>query len=213
MNKGQKIALVAGFLILAVLYFFVGEWGCDWLICRRWVAVPTLFATVATALNFKRGGWLIPLALLASSAGDWAGAMGEFIFQIAFFAVAHIFYIADFAPKCKFTLKRIVALVLFSAVVLPFLCYVLMHIGDRVEMIAVAIYGVLIYSMGFTALIQNRRFSMFYAIAAMLFIFSDSCIAYNRFVEHIPNATMWIMTTYYAAQGIFCTLHLTREEK
>ena len=213
MNKGQKIALVAGFLILAVLYFFVGDWGCDWLICRRWVAVPTLFATVATALNFKRGGWLIPLALLASSAGDWAGAMGEFIFQIAFFAVAHIFYIADFAPKCKFTIKRIVALVLFSAIVLPFLGYVLMHIGDRVEMIAVAIYGVLIYSMGFTALIQNRKFSMFYAIAAMLFIFSDSCIAYNRFVEHIPNATMWIMTTYYAAQGIFCTLHLTREEK
>ena len=213
MNKGKKITLVAGFLILAVLYFFVGDWGCDWLICRRWVAVPTLFATVATALNFKRGGWLIPLALLASSAGDWAGAMGEFIFQIAFFAVAHIFYIADFAPKCKFTLKRTVALVLFSAIVLPFLGYVLMHIGDRVEMIAVAIYGVLIYSMGFTALIQNRKFSMFYAIAAMLFIFSDSCIAYNRFVEHIPNATMWIMTTYYAAQGIFCTLHLTREEK
>ena len=213
MNKGQKIALVAGFLILAVLYFFVGDWGCDWLICRRWVAVPTLFATMATALNFKRGGWLIPLALLASSAGDWAGAMGEFIFQIAFFAVAHIFYIADFAPKCKFSVKRIVALVLFSAIVLPFLGYVLMHIGDRVEMIAVAIYGVLIYSMGFTALIQNRRFSMFYAIAAMLFIFSDSCIAYNRFVDHIPNATMWIMTTYYAAQGIFCTLHLTREEK
>ena len=213
MNKGQKIALVAGFLILAVLYFFVGDWGCDWLICRRWVAVPTLFATVATALNFRRGGWLIPLALLASSAGDWAGAMGEFIFQIAFFAVAHIFYIADFAPKCKFSVKRIVALVLFSAIVLPFLGYVLMHIGDRVEMIAVAIYGVLIYSMGFTALIQNRRFSMFYAIAAMLFIFSDSCIAYNRFVDHIPNATMWIMTTYYAAQGIFCTLHLTREEK
>ncbi len=213
MNKGQKIALVAGFLILAVLYFFVGDWGCDWLICRRWVAVPTLFATVATALNFRRGGWLIPLALLASSAGDWAGAMGEFIFQIAFFAVAHIFYIADFAPKCKFSVKRTVALVLFSAIVLPFLGYVLMHIGDRVEMIAVAIYGVLIYSMGFTALIQNRKFSMFYAIAAMLFIFSDSCIAYNRFVEHIPNATMWIMTTYYAAQGIFCTLHLTREEK
>ena len=213
MNKGQKIALVAGFLILAVLYFFVGDWGCDWLICRRWVAVPTLFATVATALNFKRGGWLIPLALLASSAGDWAGAMGEFIFQIAFFAVAHIFYIADFVSKCKFSVKRIVALVLFSAIVLPFLGYVLMHIGDRVEMIAVAIYGVLIYSMGFTALLQNRRFSMFYAIAAMLFIFSDSCIAYNRFVEHIPNATMWIMTTYYAAQGIFCTLHLSREEK
>lgn len=213
MNKGHKIALVAGFVILAVLYFFVGDWGCDWLICRRWVAVPTLFATLATALNFKRGGWLIPLALLASAAGDWAGAMGEFIFQVAFFAVAHIFYIADFAPKCKFSIKRTFALVLFSAIVLPFLGYVVMHIGNRAELIAVAIYGLIIYSMGFTALTQNRRYSMFYAVAATLFVFSDSCIAYNKFVEHIPNATMWIMTTYYAAQGIFCTLQLSRKEK
>lgn len=213
MNKGLKIALVAGFVILAVLYFFVGDWGCDWLICRRWVAVPTLFATLATALNFKRGGWLIPLALLASAAGDWTGAMGEFIFQVAFFAVAHIFYIADFVPKCKFSAKRIFALVVFSAIVLPFLGYVLMHIGNRVELIAVAVYGVIIYTMGFTALIQNRQFAMFYAVAASLFVFSDSCIAYNKFVEHIPHASMWIMTTYYAAQGIFCTLHLSRKEK
>lgn len=213
MNKRVKIILLGVYLLLAIAFFYVRGCGCEWLICRRFVAIPTLFAMVATTLNIRRGGWFIPLALLASTAGDWAGAMGEFIFQIAFFAVAHIFYIADFAPKCKFSVKRIVALVLFSAIVLPFLGYVLMHIGNRVEMIAVAIYGVLIYSMGFTALIQNRRFSMFYAIAAMLFIFSDSCIAYSRFVGHIPNVTMWIMTTYYAAQGIFCTLHLSRKEK
>lgn len=213
MSKGVKIFSGIAFILLAILFFFVKDSDSHWLICRRFTAIPTLFAAIATTLNFRRGGWLIPIALFASAAGDWAGAMGEFIFQIAFFALAHIFYISDFAPKCKFSLKRTLALVAFSAAVLPFLGYVVMHIGDRVELIAVAIYGVIIYSMGFTALLQNRKYSILYAIAATLFIFSDSCIAYNKFVEHIPNATLWIMTTYYAAQGLFCTLHLLREEK
>ena len=213
MNKGVKVFSVLAYLLLAILFFFVKDSDSQWIICRRFTAIPTLFAAIVTLLNVKRGGWLIPLALLASAAGDWAGAMGEFIFQIAFFALAHIFYISDFAPKCKFSLKRTLALVAFSAAVLPFLCYVVMHIGNRVELIAVAIYGVIIYSMGFTALLQNRKYSALYAVAATLFIFSDSCIAYNKFVEHIPHASLWIMTTYYAAQGIFCSLHLLREKK
>lgn len=213
MNKSVKIFSVVVYISLAIIFFFVKDSNSQWLICRRFTAIPTLFAAIATMLNFKRGGWLIPLALLSSAAGDWAGAMGEFIFQIAFFALAHIFYISDFAPKCKFSLKRTLALMAFSAAVLPFLGYVVMHIGNRVELIAVAIYGVIIYGMGFTALLQNRKYSALYAVAATLFIFSDSCIAYNRFVEHIPNATMWIMTTYYAAQGLFCILHLTRDKK
>ena len=210
MNKRNYILLTL-YAILATLFFHIRGCDCEWLICRRFVAIPTLFAMLATAINFKQGGWLIPLALLASAAGDWAGAMGEFIFQIAFFAVAHIFYIADFAPKCKLSRQRTLTLTLFSAIVLPFLGYVMLHIANNVELVAVGIYGVIIYSMGFTALIQNRRHSMLYAIAALLFIFSDSCIAYNKFVEHIPHANTWIMTTYYAAQGIFCALHLMRK--
>lgn len=211
MNKRNGI-LLAVYAILAIVFFYVRGCDCEWLLCRRYVAVPTLFATLATALNFKRGGWLIPLALLFSATGDWAGAMGEFIFQIAFFAVAHIFYIADFAPRCTFTRKRTLTLVLFTFIVLPFLGYVMMHIANSVEFVAVGVYGVIIYSMGFTALVQNRRHSILYAIAALLFIFSDSCIAYNKFVEHIPHANTWIMTTYYAAQGIFCALHLLRDK-
>ena len=168
MNKGQKIALVAGFLILAVLYFFVGDWGCDWLICRRWVAVPTLVATLATALNFKRGGWLIPLALLASSAGDWAGAMGEFIFQIAFFAVAHICYISDFAPRRVASRGRFAGATALAVVTLCYLGLVLSHIASQAEFVAVAIYGLIIYIMGATAIFQQRRFYAWYVVAAML---------------------------------------------
>ncbi|MBQ2374680.1 MAG: lysoplasmalogenase [Alistipes sp.] len=213
MNKSTRIASVGIYLLLAIAFFFVRGCNCEWLICRRFVAIPTICATLVTALNHKRGGWIIPLALLMSSAGDWAGAMGEFIFQIAFFALAHIFYISDFAPKCKFSKKRVLPLVAFSAVVLPFLGYVLTHINNQAELIAVGIYGVIIYTMGFTAMLQNRQYSWLYAVAAVLFIFSDSCIAYNRFVSHLPHANTIIMTTYYAAQGLFCTLHLLRKQK
>lgn len=213
MNKRVKIILLGVYLLLAIAFFYVRGCGCEWLICRRFVAIPTLFAMVATTLNIRRGGWFIPLALLASTAGDWAGAMGEFIFQIAFFALAHIFYISDFAPKCKIQKKRLLPLGVFSAAVLPFLIYVLTHITLREELIAVGIYGVIIYSMGFTAFLQNRPYSWLYAVAAVLFIFSDSCIAYIRFVDHMPHANTIIMATYYAAQGIFCTLHLSRKEK
>lgn len=213
MNKRAKIILLGVYLLLAVAYFFVSRCDCEWLICRRFLAIPTLFATLAATLNFKRGGWFIPLALLASAAGDWAGSMGEFIFQIAFFAFAHIFYISDFAPKCKFQKKRLLPLAAFSAVVIPFLIYVLMHIGPREELIAVGIYGVIIYAMGFTAFLQNRPYSWLYAVAAVLFIFSDSCIAYWRFVGHLPHASTIIMVTYYAAQGLFCAMQLARTLK
>ena len=213
MNKRTKIFLLGVYLLLAIVFFYVRGCDCEWLVCRRFVAIPTLFAMFAATLNFKHGGWLIPLALLASAAGDWAGAMGEFIMQIAFFALAHIFYISDFAPKCKFSKQRLLPLIIFSAVVLPFLGYVLTHISLREEVIAVGIYGLIIYTMGFTALQQNRPYSWLYAIAAVLFIFSDSCIAYNRFVGHLPHANTIIMVTYYAAQGIFCALQLARSEK
>ena len=88
-----------------------------------------------------------------------------------------------------------------------------MHIEPREELIAVGIYGVIIYAMGFTAFLQNRPYSWLYAVAAVLFIFSDSCIAYWRFVGHLPHASTIIMVTYYAAQGLFCAMQLARTQK
>lgn len=90
MNKSTRnVIAVAIYLVLSVVFFAIRGW---------FVAVPTLFAAVATATNSKSGGTMIPLALLASAAGDYAGSTGNFIMQVAFFAVAHIFYICDSCP-------------------------------------------------------------------------------------------------------------------
>lgn len=208
-KQRYNIGAVALFLLLAVFYFVPRDCdvfaSCDW-----FVAVPTLAAALFTAVKFRCGGVLIPLALLASAAGDMAGAMHNFILQVAFFACAHLFYIADFGSKWRRSIRRMFCVVLCAVVTLGFLGYVMAHIKVQTELYAVGVYGLIIFSMGATAIMQQRAHGVWYIVAAALFIFSDSVIAYNKFVEPVANSTLWIMTTYYAAQCIFMSLHLLR---
>ena len=209
-NTLYIITTVSLYLLLAVV-FFLQRGGAYIATIRDFVAVPTLFAAIATAIKFRNGGKMIPLALLASAAGDWAGAEGNFIMQVAFFAVAHLFYISDFTPRIKRLERGKVAwATLFTIGMLCFLGYVMTHIEGNMEFYAVWIYGIIIASMGVTALLQTRVRKALYVIAAVLFIVSDSFIAYGKFVEPIPNGNTWVMTTYYAAQGLFMYLCLRR---
>lgn len=209
-NTLYIITTVSLYLLLAVV-FFLQRGGVYIATIRDFVAVPTLFAAIATAIKFRNGGKMIPLALLASAAGDWAGAEGNFIMQVAFFAVAHLFYISDFTPRIKRLERGKVAwATLFTIGMLCFLGYVMTHIEGNMEFYAVWIYGIIIASMGVTSLLQTRARKALYVIAAVLFIVSDSFIAYGKFVEPIPNGNTWVMTTYYAAQGLFMYLCLRR---
>lgn len=209
-NTLYIITTVGIYLLLAVV-FFLQRGGAYIATIKDFVAVPTLFAAIATAIKFRDGGKMIPLALLASAAGDWAGADGNFIMQVAFFAVAHLFYISDFTPRIKRLERGKVAwATLFTIGMLCFLGYVMTHIDSNMEFYAVWIYGIIIASMGVTALLQTRVRKALYVIAAVLFIVSDSFIAYGKFVEPIPNGNTWVMTTYYAAQGLFMYLCLRR---
>lgn len=209
-NTLYIITTVGIYLLLAVV-FFLQRGGAYIATIKDFVAVPTLFAAIATAIKFRDGGKMIPLALLASAAGDWAGAEGNFIMQVAFFAVAHLFYISDFTPRIKrFERSKAACATLFTIGMLCFLGYVMTHIENNMEFYAVWIYGIIIASMGVTAFLQTGVRKALYVIAAVLFIVSDSFIAYGKFVEPIPNGNTWVMTTYYAAQGLFMYLCLRR---
>ena len=193
---------IAIYLVLSVVFFAIRGW---------FVAVPTLFAAVATATNSKSGGVMIPLALLASAAGDYAGSTGNFIMQVAFFAVAHIFYISDFLPRRAAIRSNLGYATALAAITIGYLGFVLAHIESQAEFIAVAIYGLIIFTMGATAIFQQRPLKWWYVVAALLFILSDSLIVFGKYIAPLPNRSLWVMTTYYAAQGIFMTLHLNRK--
>lgn len=203
MTSEQKFmrAAVVAFLLLAATFFFVKGW---------FVAVPTLFAAMATAANAQRGGYAIPLALLFSAAGDYAGSEGSFLFQVGFFAVGHLCFIADFFACRKPTRKKGIWAAVLAVVTVVYLSVVLSYIVSEAEYVAVTVYAMIIYSMGATAILQQRKRYGWYVVAAVLFILSDSLIVFDKYIAQIPARSVWIMTTYYAAQGLFMTMHLMR---
>ena len=203
MSATKRYIAIVGFLLLATVFFFVRGW---------FVAVPTLYAALIAAMASRTGGVAIPLALLFSAAGDYAGSTGNFIMQVALFAVAHICYISDFAPRRVASRSRFAGATALAVVTLCYLGLVLSHIASQAEFVAVAIYGLIIYIMGATAIFQQRRFYAWYVVAAMLFILSDSLIVCGKYLVTVPHGNTWVMLTYYAAQGLFMTLHLSRRQ-
>lgn len=73
-------------------------------------------------------------------------------------------------------------------------------------MIPVVFYAIALCSMGATAALRKGKVpetSYVWVLAgAILFILSDSTIAFNRFVTHFSGASVVIMTTYAAAQWL-----------
>jgi len=68
----------------------------------------------------------------------------------------------------------------------------------------VLIYAVIISIMAIMAVSRFGRVNLFsfeiIFYGAMLFLFSDSMLAYNKFVETLPNAGLIIMASYMIAQ-------------
>ena len=209
MNTSSKLYFyeVIGVFFILTLYYFIAEHS-SW-----FIAMPALFLGLATLAHSRQGGWAIPAALFLSSIGDYQGSEHNFILQVLFFALAHICYIIDFMPKRKLSKgNKILACVPFIYAV-AFLALLASHMTHAIEIAAVIIYAMIIATMGASALVFEIKHKWWYVVAALLFIFSDSVIVYNKYIEHIPNASLWIMTTYYAAQGLFATLCLLRRQK
>ena len=209
MNTNGKLYFyeVIGVFFILTLYYFIAEHS-SW-----FIAMPALFLGLATLAHSREGGWAIPAALFLSAIGDYQGSEHNFILQVLFFALAHIFYIVDFLPKRNLSKRNKYVASIPYIYAVAFLILLISHMNHAVEMVAVVIYALIIATMGASALVMEIKHKWWYVLAAVLFIFSDSVIVYNKYIEHIPNASLWIMTTYYAAQGLFAILCLLRRKE
>ena len=208
-NGARTLAIMATYTALCALFFAVRYSECYRSL--RWVvALPAAFAALAASMSSRRGGAWIPLALAASAAGDAMGALNIFFGQVGFFAAAHIFFIMDFARRMNPSLRRLSAI---AALALPTACYagfIIMRTQSTAVSTAVGTYAAIILCMAASAILQIRRNYPWYVAAALLFVLSDGMIAYGIGGGRIPHSTVWIMTAYYAAQGIFAWLHMAR---
>ncbi len=175
------------------------------------IALPTIILCAVTfiaARMHRRNSCRVPLALLLSAAGDYAGSTGHFYPQMGLFAAALLCYLRALAPTARFTAERIRPLLLLLVVLLVGFGYLVSHIEPLGEVVAVSLYAILLLSLAAAALIQHRPHWGWYPVAALLFLLSDALLGYTRFVAPLPAADWWILPPYYAAQTLFALLYL-----
>ena len=166
------------------------------------VAYPVLLLGVSTLLLRRRELLPFGFAFLFSAAGDAVGTKGLFIPQMAFFALAHVAYVCWFLPRARRRLRAV-----SQAVTVPLLVFLFAAIVPEApfpaERIGVAVYGLVIAAMLYSALQYDGACAAGFRCAALLFVFSDAVIAWNRFIGPVPARTWIVMITYYLAQYLF----------
>lgn len=148
---------------------------------------------------------LLMAALAASLAGDVFLMLpgGYFIPGLASFLVAHLFYIALFRQNVPWFPSRR-ALVATLGVGAAMYAWVWGGLTDPVLKVAVGAYVSVIALMVAQAIgratVQRGTDATLVALGAAIFMLSDSLIAINRFVQPLPLVSLWVLSSYYAAQ-------------
>lgn len=179
-------------------------------------ALPIIFlACLVFWFYFKKSlntqaHFLFGMGFVFSSFGDITLAStvsNSFVIGLGFFLIAHICYIAAFLRmnRVRFVARKgLLSGVLIFGGVMAFM--VLPTTGEY--QFPVTIYLLVITTMGCFSLVQRENFLPFF-MGALIFMVSDGIIAINKFVEPVPHASLWIMATYYIAQGLMARGILT----
>jgi len=151
-------------------------------------------------LPHKRGmqHWLILIGLLFCTIGDYT--LQWFVVGLSFFLIGHLFYIAAFLYCWSFSKIRaasLIPLVLFVVYMAMRMVSALQASGQDGLVIPVIMYILVISAMAFTAIMTNQLWAI---AGSLLFVISDSVLAWNKFIEDVTYSGPIIMITYYAAQ-------------
>ena len=170
------------------------------------LAIYLLLRTNTINSNLK--GWIF-LALFFSWAGDIFLLFEErgsnfFLFGLSAFLVAQVFYIVFFHNiRMREYIRGNALLLLLVIVYYSVLINVLSpYLGNM--KLPVRIYGVVLSFMVMlamhTMLGKNKKAALWMTMGAILFVVSDSLLAFNKFFSAFNNAGVVTMLTYGLAQ-------------
>jgi len=164
-------------------------------------AIPVLSLALLAFLKIPGiKGKLLGIGFLFSDLGDILLELDRsayFVFGLAAFLIAHIFYITIFIRKPVLLKPRSIIVLVIIAYGIVLGNILIPHLGSM--MIPVVAYLIVILTMGISASMGSDN-HFFIIIGACLFILSDSIIAVNKFLMPVPFSSFWIMTIYYSAQ-------------
>jgi len=172
--------------------------------------LPLIFAIVLAAVRARSSGAIgrfdlyLGLALAASLAGDVLLLFeGGFIPGLLAFLLAHLFYIALFKQGMAWLPSRR-ALAATAGMGAAMYAFLWSH-GLPAELRApVAVYVTAIALMAAQALgrasVLRDQAATRVATGACVFMLSDALLAFHQFVQPLPMAALWVLSSYYLAQ-------------
>lgn len=167
-------------------------------------ALPLFILAIMTVFRMRLSGWKLVLGLLFSACGDIAGDVhgGGIIPQIGFFMMAQVMYYLAFRADVSWNPRRL-------TVIIPLLVW-LVYIAVRLAMspeltspiiaVAVGIYLLVIMMMAVSAILRKQSLFNFIPVGAVLFVISDSVLAWHQFIGDVTNSGLVVMWSYYLAQ-------------
>ncbi len=143
----------------------------------------------------------IVIALLFCLIGDiFLLDNAYFLFGLVSFLAAHLFFIYAFSTVHGFS-RNFLSLIILSAVYVAYFLYLQSDL--KAFALPVAVYMTAIIVMNWQAvelyLRDQKKTYLVIAIAAILFTFSDSMVAYNKFKAPFALADFSILSTYWLA--------------
>ena len=192
----------------SILYLFLSIFYFSPIMLQGKTAFPLASIAIVSLLLCP---WQMTAALACSALGDLAGAFGNFILQMGAFAAAHIFLISFFVKRYREKVEKdrkltdkakgyTLIIILMSITIAGFaFSEIIPNAPEGIIRIGTGVYTVLICTMLVLALLQR---SSLYALGALLFVFSDFILAWNKFTAPIENAGLLIMIPYYLGQWL-----------
>lgn len=166
------------------------------------VKILPLLVLFAYVLKQAPSHWRLVCALLFSMTGDVLLAQSDhyFLFGLAAFFTAHIFYLLCLLPLEKNTAShKSNVLILTGYLGYAFGILSLVWAGLGTLTLPVLGYLLVLLTMSVATWHSQGRNSWLIA-GGLLFVLSDSLLGLNQFHHSIPQAHTLIMLTYYSAQ-------------
>lgn len=185
-------------LIMGLVYIFISS-AMIFKLVPMWLIL--LYAYQQRSQLKDRYLWLTLCGLFFCMLGD--GLLRWFVIGLSAFLIGHLFYAAAFITRWHFSWPRALTLIpilAYGIVMASQLLPALQARGDQALIIPVIAYLIVISMMGWLAIMTGHAWAIF---GGILFIASDSILAWNMFVDKIAYSTVLIMGTYYTAQFLF----------
>ena len=168
------------------------------------ISVPLLFGRKRITNGMKPYFFLIVYGLVFCLFGDvFLIGDGFFIYGLLSFLIAHILFAFAFMSIGGFK-ANFRPLIILSIIGLTYYLFLYGDLGDMA--IPVLVYFLFILFMCWQGislyLSDKKRMFLYVAVAVVLFMLSDSLLAFNKFKMPFQLAGILVLTTYWLAIGL-----------